>query len=329
MKYRSCWLDSGGSEEDGFLREHGYHEKPFVCPRWGTTGNDVWGSGYPGEMALGDCKTLQQVERRGLQLLDKQSDPPMVGPASMRDEPVDLLPGGINYEDPGAPGRGFRPAIEIPAQAIPAVDGMAQRVEMRINKTFKVDLWLMIASNDMAGGKMTATEVIERKTEKMLQLGPMLERFFHECLRPFFERVYGIMFRLGLVPEIPEELQGHELELEFTSILAQAQKMVDLQGIRELVSMGGQLATAVPDTIDKLDTFKIMDAYAERLGTAPHLVRSTEDAQAIGAQRAKAKAQQAAMLQAQQAAATAKDLGQASTEGDTVLGRMADAMGAR
>lgn len=327
MAYRSCWLDTGGNEDDGFLREHGYHEKPFVCPRWGTTGQDVWPSGYPGEMALGDCKTLQQVERRGLQVLDKVSDPPMVGPSSMRDEPVDLLPGGINYEDPSAPGRGFRPAIEVPAQALPAVDNVAARVELRINKTYKVDLWLMIASSELQGGKMTATEVIERKTEKMLQLGPMLERFFHECLRPFFKRLFGIMFRLGLVREPPPELQGRELDIEFISVLAQAQKMVQIQGIRETVSFGGQMGVAVPDTIDKLDTDKIMDAYAEALGVPPNLIRSADEVAAIRKQRAKAMQQQAAMQQAQQAADTAKTLSETDTESDTALSRMMQATG--
>lgn len=327
MKYRSCWLDFGGNEDDGFLREHGYHEKPFVAPRWATTGTDTYASGYPGEMALGDCKTLQQVERRGLQVLDKISDPPMVGPSSMRDEPVDLMPGGINYEDPAAPGRGFRPALELSPQALPAVDGAAARVEMRINKTWKVDLWLMIASNDAMDGTMTATEVIERKTEKMLQLGPMLERFFHECLRPFFERVFGIMFRLGMVREAPPELQGHELDLEFTSILAQAQKMVDIQGIRELASFGGQLARAVPDTMDNLDVDKIMRTYGERLGTAPHLIRGADEVAALRQKRAQQQAAQAQQQQAMAAAEGAKTLSQTDTGGDNALTRMMQAQG--
>lgn len=327
MKWRSCWLDSGGNEDDGFLREHGYHEKPFVCPRWGTTGNDVWPSGYPGEMALGDCKTLQQTERRGLQVLDKLSDPPMVGPVSMRDEPVDLLPGGINYEEPGSAGRGFRPAIEMPAQALPAVDQATARIELRVNKTWKVDLWLMIASSELGAERMTATEVIERKTEKMQQLGPMLERFFHECLRPFFERVFGIMFRLGLVREPPPELQGAELDLEFISILAQAQKMVDIQGIRELASFAGQLARAVPDAMDNINVDKMMQTYADRLGTTPGMVRSTEDREAIRKQRAQALQRQAQLQQAQQVADTAKTLSETDTESDTALQRMGSAMG--
>jgi hypothetical protein len=327
MTYRSCWLDVGGNEADGFLREQGYHECPFIAPRWSTTGEDVYGSGYPGEMSLGDCKTLQQLERRGLQVLDKISDPPMVGPSSMRDEPVDLMPGGINYEDPASQGRGFRPALELSPQALPAVGNEVARVELRINKTWKVDLWLMLANDETTGGRMTATEVVERKSEKVLQLGPMLERFHDEGLIPFFERVFSVALRYGEIPEPPAEMQGQELKVEFVSILAQAQKMVGIQGIRELASFGGQLAAAHPDVLDKLDLDQMMDTYGEMLGTPPGLVRSDDQVQALRAQRAQQAAQAAQMQQVQAAAQSAKTLSQADTEGDNALTRMLDATG--
>lgn len=323
--YSSCWMETSlGMDEDGFLREAGFHEKPFLGVRWSTTGEDVYGNG-PGMDAIGDCKTLQLLERKALQLAEKMADPPMVGPSSMRDEPVDLQPGGINYEDPSAPGRGFRPAIELPAQAIPAIQDQIERVETRIDKTFKTDVWLMLAQ--LEEGQKTATEVLELKAEKMLQLGPMLERFQSEGLRPMIERIFGIMVRNGIVPPAPPELQGQELTIEYESTLAQAQKLAGIQGVQELWRFANTVGASKPDALDLVNEDKMVQEFAEMVGTSPDLVRSDDEVQAIRQQRAQAQAAAAKMQQIQQAAETAKTASQADTEGDNALTRMMNANG--
>jgi hypothetical protein len=40
-------------------------------------------------------------------------------------------------------------------------------------------------------------EIIERKGEKLIQLGPVLERFENEALDPAIERCFNIMLRAG------------------------------------------------------------------------------------------------------------------------------------
>jgi hypothetical protein len=325
MAYRSWWLEVAGTDADGFLKQKGYHEKPFIAPRWSRVGQDVYGSGGPGQKAIGDCKSLQEAERRLMQLTEKLTDPPMVGPASMRDEPVDLLPGGINYEGSDSGGRGFRPAIELPAQALTAIDSIIERITRRIARTFYADLWRMLSAIER--GQMTAEEVRERLVEKMLQLGPMLERFQDEALRPFIRRVFAIMLRYGLVPEPPQELQGMELDIEFVSILAQAQKMVGIQAVRELVSFGIQTAQADPDALDNVDLDAAIAEMGRMLGAPPDLVRSKDEVQNRRNARAQAKAQQAQMQQAQVAAETAKTAAGADLEGDNVLSRMLKTVG--
>lgn len=323
--YRSWWLETAGVESDGFLRQKGYNEKPFVAGRWSRTGQDAYGSGAPGQKAVGDCKSLQEAERRRMQLTDKLTDPPMVGPASMRDEPVDLLPGGINYEGADTGGRGFRPAIELPAQALVAIETIIERLVRRIARTFFADLWLMLANVEK--GSMTAEEVRERKGEKMLQLGPMLERFQAEVLRPFVARVYAIMERHGMVPPPPRGLEGLELDVEFVSILAQAQKMVGIQAVRELVSFTTQLGATKPGALDMLDEDKAVEVMGKMLGAQAEIVKSMDQVTADRAARAKAQQAAAQLQQAQQAADVAKTAAQADVEGDNVLSRMLKTVG--
>ena len=89
------------------------------------------------------------------------------------------------------------------------------------NACFNTDMFLMI---DGQSGQMTATEVAERHQEKLLMLGPVLERLQNEILDPLIEITFAQMIEAGIVPRPPDELQGKELNVEFISMLAQAQR---------------------------------------------------------------------------------------------------------
>ena len=55
-------------------------------------------------------------------------------------------------------------------------------------------------------------------------LGPVLERIDVEVLKPIIERVFAIANRAGILPPPPPEVQGQMMNIEFVSMLAQAQK---------------------------------------------------------------------------------------------------------
>ncbi len=157
------------------------------------------GHGRPGEFS----KMLQQLEKRTAQAIDKVLNPPMVADVSMKNEPASLLPGGVTYVANMAQS-GFKPAYQVP----PDIRGAQEKInecEQRINKAFFADLFLMIAQLDTV---RTATEIIERKQEKMLMLGPFLERSQFELINPMIERVFAMMCRARLIPPAPREIAG-------------------------------------------------------------------------------------------------------------------------
>jgi hypothetical protein len=96
------------------------------------------------------------------------------------------------------------------------------------------------------GPQMTATEVIQRNEEKMRLLGPVLGRLQSELLKPLIDRCFAIMVRRNIFPPAPEIISGRDVEIEYVSPLAKAQKSTELQSIIRGIEIMGQLANVAP-----------------------------------------------------------------------------------
>jgi hypothetical protein len=166
---------------------------------------------------------------------------------------------------------------------------------------------------------MTATEVSERHEEKMLMLGPVLERMHNEILDPLIDITFDQMADSGILPPAPKELQGHQVNVEFVSMLAQAQRAIATNGIDRFVSSMEQIAQVKPEVLDKFDADRWADSYADMLGVDPEMVLPTDKVQAIRQQRAQAQQQAAQQEQANQAADTAQKLASAKTDQPSAL----------
>lgn len=323
--FKSVWFEKARNAGDElFLRESGFEEFPVLAPRWDLTGEDVYGRS-PGMDALGDAKALQWLERRKAQLVDKLANPPMVAPASLRNGRTSLLPGDVTFVDVASGGQKFEPAMQVNPVGVQLVDSSIREYEARINAIFFADLWLMMSESDRR--QITAREVDERHEEKMLQLGPVLERLQDELLDPLIDRLFGIGMRRGWFPIPPQELSGQDLKVEYISIMAQAQKLLGTAAVERLASFVGSMAQAKPDVLDKLNVDEMVDEYASMLGTKPDLVVPDEQVAEIRAARAQAAAQQQQAAMAQQAAQGAKLLSETDMQGDNGLTRMLGAMG--
>jgi hypothetical protein len=319
MPWRSCYFENG-MPEGKFLRESGFRKFPAVVPRWATSGGDIYGSS-PGMEALGDVKQLQHQQLRKAQGIDYKTMPPLQVPTSLKNREMNTLPGGATYVDVSAPNGGIRAAFEVNLDLSHLLNDI-QDVRGRIDSCFYADLFLMLAQNPRAN--MTATEVAERHEEKLLMLGPVLERLHNELLDPLIEMTFETMMESGIVPPPPEELQGRELSVEFVSMLAQAQRAVATNSIDRYVANLGAVAAIKPEVLDKLDADKWADAYADMLGVDPELIVPGEKVALIREQRAQAQAAQAQIAAAQQMATTAKDAAQAGGGGEQGLTNVMD-----
>ena len=312
MRFRSVWFERGEQGERSLLRVSGYQEFPCMAPRWEVAGTDTYGSsGTPGWDALGDAQQLQVQQRRKLEAIDKQVKPPMVGPPSLRNEPATLLPGGITFvADPT--GQSFRPAIDVRID-LSHLGLDIQQTQGRIKQAFYADLFLMMAESDRR--EITAREIDERHEEKMLMLGPVLERLHDELLDPLVIRVFNIMTRNRLMPPPPKGLQLGQLQVEFISMLAQAQKAVSTGAIERFWQFGAQVGAIKPDALDRLDVDGTLDAYADMTGVPSGVLVDQRKADQVRHARAKAKAQQDALATANQLATVGKTAGEIDVGG--------------
>lgn len=308
------------SSKDMFLAVEGFFEPPFYAPRWETTGMDVYAAECPGIVALGDVKQLQTQERRKAQAIDKQVSPPLQGPPGLNNVEVNSLPGGVTVFDTGTDSKGLRPIYEVQLSVQELRQDM-NKVEQRIRNAFFVPLFLAIS--EMEGVQpRNQLEIMQRNDEKLLQLGPVLQRIHGEFLTGAVQRVFNQLLRAGVLPEPPAILQKQPLEVTYISSLAQAQRAVATQGIDRVLTFALTMFEAKPDIMDKIDSDFAVEEYARLVGTSPKLIKSNDDVAAIRQGRAEAQENQRALEQIQAGANAMKLASDAKVEENNILGRM-------
>jgi len=327
-KYISIYYEKDSKPkggEDVYLSKKGYDYFPVLCPRWEVNGGDAYGTDCPGMVALGDVKQLQQGERKTLQALEKMINPPLVGSSNLRNQKVSLLPGDVNYDDtPGGVG-GLRALHEVNFR-VDLMENKQQQVRHRIQRAFFEDLFLMLASSDRR--QITAREIEERHEEKLLALGPVLEQLNQDLLDPLIDIAFDLHIKQGLLPEIPEELSGVVLKVEYISVMAQAQKLITIGAVDRFTQYAGQVASFDPSVLDKISADKLIETYGDITSIPPGIVKSDEEVQAAREAQAQAQAQAQQMQQMQQMAGAAQNLGKTPMGQDSALDRMIDEAGA-
>lgn len=306
MAWASYYFELSG-ETEKCLRESGFKQFPAVVPRWAVAGGDIYGNS-PGMEALGDIKQLQHEQLRKAQAIDYQTNPPLQVPALMKNRDVERLPGGITFFE-GNNGAKIETAFDV-ALNLGELLGDIQDVRERVRQSFFSDIFLMLANS--TNPAMTATEVAERHEEKMLMMGPVLERLNNELLFPLVELTFTHMVEMGALPPAPPEMAGMDLNVEFISMLAQAQRAIGTNSVDRFVGSLGTVAQMKPDVLDKFDSDAWADAYSDMLGVDPKLIVASDQVAVIRQSRANAQAAQEKMAAMQQVSQTARNFGQAS-----------------
>lgn len=265
-------LESPGDDEYFFLHRSGYDMFPGFGPRWDIDGDGAYGCG-PAMDSLGDGKMLQSVRATYLKQEHKKADPPMVVPEGVTH--YNKLPGGVtpvntqNQTNPIYPAEQTNPDTR-------GILEITQDVRHQIREGLYNDLFRMLSSAPY-NSKMTATEVAERHEEKLLQLGPVLERLHSEFFHPLIDRTFDIMLKQDLLPPPPEEIQGMDLKVDFVSLLAKAQKLVNTNAVDQFMGFLGANAPMLPELLDIVDPDKVGDGYADYVGIETKMLRSQED----------------------------------------------------
>jgi len=266
---------NGSSGSDSFLRVSGYRMWPLMTPRWDVVDADVYGTA-PMFDVLADTKTLQAMESDILKGAAKIVTPPMRAPSSLRRQGINAAPGGLTFVD------SLAADALAPLYAVGLDINSVQAKENLLINDIKEGLYnsLFLALLMQDNPQMTAREVTERHEEKLLMLGPVLERIHGEYLDPVIQRVFQIAWDNGLIPPPPEELAGAngiETNVEYISILSQAQKAIGVNRIEQSVQFIGTLMAATPEARHMLKPFDLVTQYNNMIGTPTKLFASEEE----------------------------------------------------
>lgn len=306
MPWQSVYFQEG--VQDKVLSESGFRNFPALCPRWMTSGGSVYGRG-PGAKALSAQKSLQRLHLRLAELVDYGTRPPILYPSTLKDQLSQFKPGGrvaVNPQE--APIIRSMWEVRTDPQAMLA---LIQSTRQDIQRIFFVNVFQMIAATANQTDR-TATEVQALEQEKVMMLGPVLERLHTELLDPLVTNAFGFMVEYNMLPEVPEELYGRELSIEYVSVLAEAQKNASANGIVRTAQQIGLLAQINPQAVDKLDVDATIDQLANMNGVPPSLIVTGQKVALIRQQRAEQQQAQMQAAQLQQAMTSLKDLGQAA-----------------
>lgn len=271
------------------LAVRGFRSFPVVTPRWSTVGEDVYGWS-PTRTILGDAKMLQMMERDKLQGLAKLTNPPLQGPPELERMGINASPGGYNAVSPTGGGEGVRPLYMV-SPDVNSINAAINQVIYDIQKGFYNDLFMMLQQRDMINSsQMTAREVDERSWEKMLSLGPVLERIHYEGLNPLIDRCVQMLAFAGRLPDPPPELLGSPSKVEYISILSQAQKAVAVKRNESMIGYVGSIVGVFPEARRKVNIEKAIEDYAEHIGVNPEIIVGGEEYQQLVAADAQTQA---------------------------------------
>lgn len=318
MPIESVYIDESTEE---FIHRTGYNETSIAVPRWDASGPGPYGRG-PGHTVLGDVKGLQAIQKSRLKALHKVTDPPMKTSGGLKGS-LRNLPGSVTHTQDPTAAEALTPLYQIRPD-IPAINEAIVDLRLQIREGFYNDLFLMLVE---PRPNMTATEVVERHEEKLLMLGPVIERQFTELLNPIIDRTYAIMTRSGVIPPPPEELidameatqKDIDIKVKYVSLLAQAQKLVTTQAINSFTGFGIALSERKPEVLDKINFDEAIDEFGDAVGIPPTVIVPDGIVTNIREERLRQQQAQEQAQQISQAAQVGKTLSETSLEADSAL----------
>lgn len=284
MPFQSVYMEY---ETGHIISIGGFREFPYVVPRYLKASNEIYGRS-PGMNSLPDVKVLNKMVEVSLKAAQKQVDPPLLVPDDAMILPVRTAPGSLNYYRSGS--RDRIESLNIGANN-PLGLNMEDQRRRSISRTFHVDQ-LLIQENRT----MTATEVMQRNQEKMKILGPVIGRLQQELLQPLIIRVFNIMLRNKQFLPAPEVLINQEVDIEYVSPVAVAQKGSQLESIMRGLEIFGSVAQIAPVT-DYIDENGLVKQIINILGLPAKMIKSDKQVQELRAVRQEQEAAQAQMQQ--------------------------------
>jgi hypothetical protein len=316
-KFISVYLYGEKSTDDAILRESGYNEFPAPCIRWKNVGSDIYGTS-PAIQVLWDIRALYKESKAKMNAINHQVDPALNTTPDFHEQLYRFKPGATF------------PSTDLKIKVAPVLppgffdlrgvseDILTQRDQ--ISNGFMNPLFLM--PTDQPANK-TAFQVGKEIEQKDAQMGHVVHKIETDLLDPVLDRVFEIMLRRRLVPDIPPELAGENIKIEYISMLSRASREMDKLSIGEAIQMFMQVAQVKPDIVPLLNGEELMRKFIYANGAPTKIFYDTDTYRQILQQEqeaAAAKEQELMMMeQGKMAVDSIEKLSKTDTSGQNAL----------
>jgi hypothetical protein len=279
QKYKSCYVmeqsDKDANKLGTVLEESGMSFLPYNVPRWFKRPNMPWGFG-PAMLALPNLRSIQNMEMEFQSLLQLTVRPILLA----ADDGV-ILPSTL---EPGTIVQGGIDSLNNARRIEPLQMGLMPQFLEGYLRTKKDEIKKLFYNASIMfhdGPEMTREEVMTRKEEQMLALGPDLKLYMEEHLIPTILKVYELLVENKLIEPPPKEIAeiiNRGLRIEFNSPLLRYQRIGEIQAAERILQAAVQLAQFDPSVMNVVNPRGLLEVYRDVL-QAPSAVFNTEEQQ--------------------------------------------------
>lgn len=236
---------------------------PWILPGWSRAAGETYARG-PVIYSLPAIKTLNVMTELELEAIDWDLTPMFQAEDDgvLNLETVNVFPGNIIPKAMGS--KGLEPI---------QTKGVSRNAYIKAD-TLKQEIRRALLDDDLGpikGTPMSATEVMQRTTDRAIRLGGPYSRLWMEFAAKVVQRVTWIQRRRNVI-KLPE-VNGREIVLRPLSPLTRAQRQDDVMRFTNFMgivnqSFGPQVANIVADPV------KAAAWLAETMAVAPAVIRS-------------------------------------------------------
>lgn len=272
-------------EEKILLKESGYDNFPYVCPRWSKMGNETYGRS-PAVKTLADARMLQQLMKTVIRGAQKAVDPPYIMAHDSVLGRLNLTAGGVT-----AARHGMMDGIK-PLMSGARVDigiELVNQVRLNIKQGFYIDQ-LQLGGSD----RMTELEVNIRNDENLRLLSPILGRLHNEMLDVMVGLILTILRKKKKLPKnTPVDLQENQLQMFYRSQIAKAQTANEGRLLSNYIAEVTQLSQGLqkPEMLDAINFDEVLRIKASLDGITMSIFNTDEDTSDIREARGQAGAE--------------------------------------
>ncbi len=305
-RYICRYIFSCDNQEPDVLREDGYDEFPFAVGRLHRTHGEIYGRGCFCEVwsSLSLNNDQETTLIRSGQL---KADPPFLEPAGSNMRSIRSKGMSKIIYDPTA-AFGAKPEQLVVANDVGITEAMLQRTEQKIMDGFFINAFNPLLSSTR---EMTAQETMQRMDLGLSEISPILYSM-REYDNAILHRVFGILYRAGVYPDPPAELDGLDtseiLDVEYTSKAALALKQLQLYGIQATIQQIGMVGQVDQSIWDNFDVDELARFAAETNNVPNRILKPSTIVEDIREARAKAQQVQAEIRSAPMLADAANKL---------------------